>query len=103
MTTGYFWLPCPMCGESFAGFEAAPMLHVPTGDHSSAVACRVCENEWISAAAPICSRAGHDPTLIWHGRRVRREGTVVGPLAFRLGAPDEIRCARCHIQLAVAE
>jgi len=28
---GYFWLPCPICGEDFAGFECGPGLMRPDG------------------------------------------------------------------------
>lgn len=105
--TGYFWLPCPMCGEPFGGFETAPMLSVPTGPASAAVVCRVCEDEWIAATSRLCASAGHDPVPIWHGRTVRRERTADGlvlGMCFRTdGDPDEVRCARCHAQLAVAE
>lgn len=103
---GYFWLPCPMCGEPFAGFETAPMLAVPVTDHTDACVCRTCEDEYITATAPLCARVGHEPVPIWRGHMVRQERTTDGVsigMWFRVdGGPDEVRCARCHIQLAAA-
>ena len=35
---GYFWLPCPMCGQMFAGFEIG-RRSVPTEEPSHGRCC----------------------------------------------------------------
>lgn len=44
---GYFWLPCPCCGEDFAGWEVG-QRHVdhealPSGGWTSQCCCRWCD------------------------------------------------------------
>lgn len=44
---GYFWLPCPCCGEPFAGYEVG-QRHVdheavPSGGWTSQCCCRWCD------------------------------------------------------------
>ena len=60
---GYFWLPCPVCGEFFAGFEASTEAHRQvTYAHGRCVcskpncvteARRLSDEFWRSADVPI--------------------------------------------------
>lgn len=36
---GYFYLPCPMCGEDFAGFETSRRVHMPMGSGRGYCVC----------------------------------------------------------------
>jgi hypothetical protein len=48
---GYFWLPCPVCGEDFAGFEAdsgfgAALVQKADGPHMRCVCSKpTCQAE----------------------------------------------------------
>ena len=39
---GYFWMPCPICNEMFAGFEIG-QGHVLTGDGKKMCCCKKCD------------------------------------------------------------
>ena len=36
---GYFWIPCPVCGEMFSGHEMGD-VSIPIGDNKTKIACR---------------------------------------------------------------
>lgn len=38
--SGYFWLPCPLCGEMFAGYEMGPVSVSTTHSTIRKVCCR---------------------------------------------------------------
>ena len=46
---GYFWLPCPLCGEPFGGHEwgheAAASIPVPGKPHMFRGVCKACAAE----------------------------------------------------------
>jgi hypothetical protein len=44
LVTGYFWLPCPICGEPFAGFEAGDVC-LWDGTGRGIMVCRACDSE----------------------------------------------------------
>jgi len=39
---GYFWLPCPICSESFAGFENGPSLYLGNGSGRGVCTKKAC-------------------------------------------------------------
>lgn len=36
---GYFWLPCPICGQMFGGHERSKTVSVPVGPDASLIVC----------------------------------------------------------------
>lgn len=42
---GYFWLPCPICGRRFAGFEWTGTLHETYNRGTST--CPRCPGDWV--------------------------------------------------------
>lgn len=64
---GYFWLPCPVCKEPFAGFEATTgFAGVPVGDKIMCVCSkRECAVAGMAAMASYMQGRIYDnPTLI---------------------------------------
>ena len=54
---GYFWLPCPLCGEKFGGHEWAKSLDsIYTGGNRGVGVCSDCGEE---AKRINMSRYGH--------------------------------------------
>ena len=43
--TGYFWLPCPKCGEMFGGHEADKCGHMMITSSSGRLVCPACRKE----------------------------------------------------------
>lgn len=69
---GYFWIPCPVCREPFAGFEASssPMANhrVENGEHVSEVTC----------SKPACiAEAGRQQMEFFRRVRAERAGRIV--------------------------
>ena len=46
---GYFWLPCPICGQEFGGHEATGMAIYPEGEPLGRVICEDCTKEGLDA------------------------------------------------------
>lgn len=50
---GYFWLPCPLCGQYFSGAETGPGRAVTLEDPSRGkVACRWCPGSTVLLGTP---------------------------------------------------
>ncbi len=100
---GYFWLPCPMCGESFGGHEWRGRLNIPTGDSTSSGCCRACEADEGARAAVWCRTNGHTPNAVWTGRTGPQtsEGSQHSMgIGFDLSTlPDEYYCSTCFVDL----
>lgn len=105
---GYFWLPCPMCGEYFGGNEGNSRLSIPTDEQGGSTwACQACEDEQGRKARAWCNEHGHSPVQSWNMRTVARtshedaDGThhrVSG--AFDMSAvPDNYYCSTCFADL----
>jgi hypothetical protein len=39
---GFFWLPCPLCGQPFGGHEAGGIIDAPGPPGSGRVICPTC-------------------------------------------------------------
>lgn len=81
---GYFWQPCPLCGEPFGGHEWRGRIQLPSEGNTTWGVCLACELELGAQAAAICERDGHSLVSSMRGDV---ESAVDGS-AFRLpGGP----------------
>ena len=76
-TGGYFWLPCPLCGENFGGHEwAGTLMTTPTNGTG---VCANCTDEAARLSDLMYERAGYvldmNPPLIYS--EARREWVPV--------------------------
>lgn len=69
---GYFWLPCPICGEFFGGFETGNG-HVTLPDGANKVCCKKCDYE----AGKIAILNDTDPFLTPKASRHLRKEHIV--------------------------
>jgi hypothetical protein len=103
---GYFWTPCPMCGEYFGGGEWVGRISLPTDhNHISTGICPACELDLGAAAAPLCEQYGHTrlELLGESGPVVVSEaGLYEISLSCRLDQPPiAAHCSTCGIDLPV--
>ena len=56
---GYFWIPCPTCGEMFGGHEIGGSVPVPGEPGRGRCICKAC------AAAGIGDAYSDEPKTIW--------------------------------------
>ena len=61
---GYFWLPCPSCGQMFGGHEWRPnsWIFVVDPDHP--------DGYTNMGICPVCTRAGVDALNAWPPREI---------------------------------
>jgi hypothetical protein len=57
---GYFWIPCPLCKQPYAGFEWGGTMIIE--DERGSVGVGVC-------AKPECVAAAHKQRHAWHAQR----------------------------------
>jgi hypothetical protein len=100
---GYFWLPCPVCGEQFGGFECS-RLSVPNGQPGGGMmTCLACEYEVGIRESSTCREHGHVPTEVWAmvttSHSVDRGRHEVSGTIDLGGPPSERYCAVCFVDL----
>lgn len=82
---GYFWLPCPSCGEHFSGEEWV----IPTrpGDHFSSIPTEIRRGDdrhWVRASKGICP----DCTYAGVGCRAHAEHRIYHPACEAVPPPE---------------
>lgn len=102
---GYFWMPCPMCGEAFGGHEWVGRVQLPSDEPGMTQGiCPACEMDLGIAAMPYCDQYGHTPTMVLSEGTFsdQGDGTVAVSLPFDPTAtPLYAYCTTCGTDLPI--
>lgn len=102
---GYFWMPCPLCGEEFGGNEWVNRISLPGSEPGmSTGVCPACELDLGVAALPMCEQQGHRPVWILSeaSATIAPSGEARIDLPIDLDAPPlRAYCQVCGLDLPV--
>lgn len=100
---GYFWMPCPMCGEEFGGYEWVGRISLPAeGQGMTQGICPACELDLGLQALAMCERDGHQPMSVLNEASAtsRGGGSFEISLSVNLNAtPLRVYCQACGLDL----
>lgn len=100
---GYFWMPCPVCGEEFGGHEWVGRLSLPTSEQGMTQGiCPACELDLGLQTLAMCERDGHQPVSVLSEASgiSRGEHSFEVSLSVDLNAtPLRVYCQACGLDL----
>lgn len=100
---GYFWMPCPLCGEEFGGHEWVGRISLPAeGQGMTQGICPACELDLGLQALAMCERDGHQPMSVLSEASATSQGGGSFEISMSVDlntTPLRVYCQACGVDL----